>query len=625
MKEKKERITNFWHLKMREYGTKEKNVMVRLLSVLLSFVMVFGVVFELLLPCTVNAAENAPTIIKAQIINDRDIELYWSEEVTGADTPGSFQITVDGVKNDIRTVSDWEWNDQTNRWDWISSGIVYYNSRNSYYPNNPDQAKTSFTLKNGIASLKNKEVGDLNATLPKIEVKIAGNSIRNAAGTYMPEQTVIVDTYEPLYQQEAKLDCGVRVLGTKKVRPEAVTKAAEMLEVILANPEVAKRMGDAGCMLGIYGEGEIAYDIIEHRYSYDENYLYVEGFGGTQLASIKDANVLRLTGDGYRTGYPDESILAHEFGHTVQNFGLSEAQQKEFENIYETSTGNGKWANSYAGSNSSEYFATLTAIWFNAMDDTWDGNWDGVRGPINTREELKAYDPEAYSFMSKVYVSDQYLPAPWENGTVPDNFTYIDPNQPGPDTPDPDKPDPDKPGPEKPDPDKPDPEPVIKPFKVTFVYNNGQKNVTKSVKEGKKVSVPKTPKRSGYYFEGWYLNSKKFSFNTKITKNITLKAKWTQIKKPLISSIKTKSRKATVTFKLNNGSKVNGCKITYAKDKNFKKSVKSKTISSKKVKKWTTGKLSKGTYYFKIQAYRLNSQKAKVYGKASKIVKVTVK
>ena len=239
----------------------------------------------------------------------------------------------------------------------------------------------------------------------------------------MPGQTITVDAYEPFYQQEVKLGCGVRVLGSKAVRPQAMTKAAEMLEVILANETLAKRMGDAGCMLGIYGEGEIAYDILEHRYSYDENYLYVEGFGGTQLASIKDANVLRLISDGsgnYHTGYPNESILAHEFGHTVQNYGLDDAQKAEFENIYNTSTGNGKWANSYAGSNSSEYFATLTAIWFNAMDDTQDGKWDGVRGPINTREELKAYDKEAYDFMSKIYVSDQYLPAPWENGTVPE-------------------------------------------------------------------------------------------------------------------------------------------------------------------------------------------------------------
>ena len=36
-------------------------------------------------------------------------------------------------------------------------------------------------------------------------------------------------------------------------------------------------------------------------------------------------------------------------------------------------------------------------------------------------------------------------------------------------------------------------------------------------------------------------------------------------------------------------------------------------------------KLSKGTYYFKVQAYRLNAKKAKIFGKASKTVKVTVK
>lgn len=339
----------------------------------------------------------APKITKAVLINSRDIELYWSEDVTGADTESNFSITVDGKENKIYSYT-WE------EYNYTEKGIVYYNQ------------KTSLRMTDEITNL---------TTLPEIKVTVAGDKIKNSAGTYAPEQVITVDNYDAFYQKEITLDCGVKILGTKVVSDEAMSKAEEMMKIVLANEEVAKRMGDAGCMLGIYGEGQIAYDIPEHRYDYDENYLYVEGFGGTQLASIKDANVLRLTTGSYQTGYADESILVHEFGHTVQNFGLSEAQSAEWEKIYASSvTNGGKWANSYAGSNSSEYFATLSAIWFNAMNDTEDGKWDGVRGPINTREELKLYDKAAYDFMSKIYVSDQYLPEPWQNGSVPDNYTY---------------------------------------------------------------------------------------------------------------------------------------------------------------------------------------------------------
>ena len=45
--------------------------------------------------------------------------------------------------------------------------------------------------------------------------------------------------------------------------------------------------------------------------------------------------------------------------------------------------------NSYAISNSDEYFATLSAIWFNVMNEcAKDDGWDGTRGPINTRRRL---------------------------------------------------------------------------------------------------------------------------------------------------------------------------------------------------------------------------------------------
>ena len=443
------------------------------------------------------------------------------------------------------------------------------------------------------------------------------------------------------------MDCGVKIWGTAKVKSEAMTKAKEMLEVILANKEVAKRMGEGGCILGIYGNGEIAYDIPEHRYSYDKNYLYVEGFGGTQLASIKDANVLRIKqadSADYYTNYPDESILTHEFAHTVQNFGLTEAQQAEWEKIYADSvTKNGKWPGaepgqlSYAGSNSSEYFATLSAIWFNAMDDTWDGNWDGTRGPINTRKELKAYDRAAYDFLSDIYVSDQYLPEPWDNGTVPDNNTY-----------------------------------------VAFDANGGT-NVDKTciIADGKTIGTLPAATREGYVFDGWYTEGgEKVTADTKAAglDSCMLYAHWTKegdptpvdpqptpvqptptpvqptpapvqqsdqtpaadqsaqpsgtdttetisVRKAKITSAKAQKGKK-ITLKVKKVSNADGYKIMYSRNAKFKKQVKTKYIKTTKV---TLKKLKKGTWYIKVQAYKTNTDGVKVYGKASAVKKVKVK
>ena len=65
----------------------------------------------------------------------------------------------------------------------------------------------------------------------------------------------------------------------------------------------------------------------------------------------------------------------------------------------------------------------------------------------------------------------------------------------------------------------------IETFTVTFNSNGGSKVENAKVETGGKVSEPVTT-RDGYDLDGWYLGEEKFDFNTPITKNITLKAKW---------------------------------------------------------------------------------------------------
>lgn len=62
-------------------------------------------------------------------------------------------------------------------------------------------------------------------------------------------------------------------------------------------------------------------------------------------------------------------------------------------------------------------------------------------------------------------------------------------------------------------------------FTVTFDSDGGS-----AVSEQKVLNTsaiePNEPKRNGYDFAGWYLNDAKYTFDTKITGNITLKAHW---------------------------------------------------------------------------------------------------
>ena len=75
----------------------------------------------------------------------------------------------------------------------------------------------------------------------------------------------------------------------------------------------------------------------------------------------------------------------------------------------------------------------------------------------------------------------------------------------------------------------------INKYTVTFDFNTGKTSTpkTEEVEYGNPVSEPAKPTNTGYTFGGWYTDQactdgNEFSFDTKITRDITLYAKWTK-------------------------------------------------------------------------------------------------
>ena len=62
---------------------------------------------------------------------------------------------------------------------------------------------------------------------------------------------------------------------------------------------------------------------------------------------------------------------------------------------------------------------------------------------------------------------------------------------------------------------------------VTFNTMGGTAVEQQIVANGEKATKPTDPTKTGYTFNGWYNGESSFDFNTKITQNITLTAKWT--------------------------------------------------------------------------------------------------
>ena len=78
-------------------------------------------------------------------------------------------------------------------------------------------------------------------------------------------------------------------------------------------------------------------------------------------------------------------------------------------------------------------------------------------------------------------------------------------------------------------PNKPD-TPVT--YTVTFNTNGGSAIDSQTVESGQKATKPADPTKEGYTFEGWYVDanySAEFNFDTAITEDTTIYAKWSEI------------------------------------------------------------------------------------------------
>ena len=102
-----------------------------------------------------------------------------------------------------------------------------------------------------------------------------------------------------------------------------------------------------------------------------------------------------------------------------------------------------------------------------------------------------------------------------------------------------------------------DKEDEVAKYTVTFNTDGGTTVAKQTIEEGKKATEPKAPTKNGFTFKGWYLGSTKYNFSNKVTKNITLKAKWEKVEeeKPNTEPEVT-VKKYTVTFDANGGTSV---------------------------------------------------------------------
>jgi hypothetical protein len=192
---------------------------------------------------------------------------------------------------------------------------------------------------------------------------------------------------------------GLPVAASGDVDDVALQRTYEIVTHVLAGrPDILQAMADNRTRLIIIGKDQVYTDMPEYRNHPNPTYQNerVRGTGGFDVTSFGEENLLTLALDRY----DDESIGVHEFCHTIDAAlrKIDPTWRDRKDQVYRNAVAKGLWKNSYAGSNSGEYWAEICQSYF---DCNRVNNWN--HNHIGTREQLQIYDPEAYELVHTTF------------------------------------------------------------------------------------------------------------------------------------------------------------------------------------------------------------------------------
>lgn len=207
---------------------------------------------------------------------------------------------------------------------------------------------------------------------------------------------------DPFYQKHIDVE-GFPILGSTNVSDFALLEAAWILRQMLPDgADIFATLGSNRVRLAVMAWNEFTTDVPEHRTLKSAAYWdrRARGLGATRVrpaVSCAEENLLCYPGDPYST----ENILIHEFAHTVHEMGLVSLDptfDQRLRAAFKRAKEAGLWKGTYAMSNHKEYWAEGTQSWF---DDNREN--DALHNHVDTRAELKQYDPELAKLCAEVF------------------------------------------------------------------------------------------------------------------------------------------------------------------------------------------------------------------------------
>jgi len=207
---------------------------------------------------------------------------------------------------------------------------------------------------------------------------------------------------------------GIPVMSSSAVSDTALAAACTIVaHMVSTRADVRETMIEQQMSVAVIGDGEVTTDVPEYSNLYQmfpgQDWDGLRGVGATILipvASAGEENLACLAGDWFA----GENVLVQTFATSVL-LGI-EATDSTFdarlETAYRAAVAADKWRDTYARTNTIEYFAVGTQVWFDARPNVSPP--DGNRNDINTRDELRSYDPTLAALIGEVMPDDAWRP-----------------------------------------------------------------------------------------------------------------------------------------------------------------------------------------------------------------------
>ena len=210
---------------------------------------------------------------------------------------------------------------------------------------------------------------------------------------------------------------GIAITSSWRVPDSAMVQAWKIIKFMTNKlPEnVLNAMVKVKTRVSVMARYEGTTNIPEHAHLAADTTLNwdvrARGLGGDlqlPLTTCAEENLMAYQIDKYHA----EDILIHEFAHSIHLIGIIQVDttiNSTLDRYLKMAEAEGKYKNTYARTDIYEYWAEGVQDWFSVNAEV--AKPDGKHNQINTREELKAYDPRLYGLISRYFADFKESPS----------------------------------------------------------------------------------------------------------------------------------------------------------------------------------------------------------------------